>query len=374
MSYNRRDFLGASAAGIAGLCAWSAGLRPVRGAAPEWILGGGSFFDPADPSSKRFVLSQVDLAGGEPRLTETTFLPHGIAIDPRNAQRVLAFEKIGPGCCEIDLAARRVTRTVEPRRGRWFYGHGAFSADGSLLYSTETVNGEQRGVIGVRDAATLEYLGEFPTYGENPHDCHLIDRGGTLIVTNGGGALGTELAPCVTYVDVASQRLLEKLELASERFNTGHLTLSARGDLVVVSAPRKGLGDKALGAVSLRRSGEKLRTMTEPAGVTSRMTGEALSTVIHEPTSIAAVTHPGGDMVTFWSLRTQALAGVLNLPRARGVTLTRDGARFIVSFATSTDLVQISPESLGILDNTRVSQTFMAGSHIFNWNRLTGTA
>ena len=113
---------------------------------------------------------------------------------------------------------------------------------------------------------------------------------------------------------------------------------------------------------------------TEPADVTARMYGEALSTVIHEPTGIAAVTHPGGNMVTFWSVRTAKLIKTLALERARGVTLTLDGAKFIVTYANSTDLVQVSPRTLEILDNTRLTKTFLSGSHIFNWNRLTRAA
>jgi hypothetical protein len=338
----------------------------------ELILGGGSFIDPQDRATQRFVFSEVDLGTGRIGLIYTDFLPHGIAIDPLNAHRLVTFQKIGAGCCEIDLATRQVSRTIPPTEGRWFYGHGAFSADGRLLYSTETVNSEQRGVIGVRDAATLEYLGEFPTFGENPHDCHLIDAGKVLLVTNGGGAIDTPLRPCVTWVDVASQRLLDKQELGSERFNTGHLSLWEGEGLVVVSAPRKGLTEKDLGAVSMRRGQDPLRTMAEPAAVAARMYGEALSVAIHEPSATAAVTHPGGNMVTFWSMRTLTLAKMVELPFARGVTLTRDGRTFVVSYGLSADLVQIAPDSLKIIADTNISQSYLSGSHLFNWTRLTG--
>jgi len=160
--------------------------RPRRVGAAQLLVGGGSYVDPADQTRQRFVFSQADFGTGEIALTPTDFLPHGIAIDPNNPNRLVTFQKIGVGCCEIDLAARRVTRTIAPNEGRWFYGHGAFSNDGKLLYSTETINSEERGVIGVRDGVTFEYLGEFPTFGENPHDCHLIEDGRVLLVTNGG--------------------------------------------------------------------------------------------------------------------------------------------------------------------------------------------
>ena len=47
--------------------------------------------------------------------------------------------------------------------------------------------------------------------------------------------------PAVCYIDLQSERLLERVELASPRFNTGHLTVTTAGDLAVVSAPRDGL-------------------------------------------------------------------------------------------------------------------------------------
>ena len=352
----------------------SSRTRPRPAGAAQLLVGGGSFVDPADQLTPRFVFSQVDFGSGEIALTATTFLPHGIAIDPHDPNRLVTFQKIGVGCCEIDLVSRKVMRTIVPTEDRWFYGHGAFSADGKLLYSTETVNSAERGVIGVRDAATFEYLGEFPTFGENPHDCHLIEDGKVLLVTNGGGALDSALRPCVTWVEIDSRKLLDKRELDSERFNTGHLCLASDGGLAVVSAPRKGLTDKDLGAVSLGRSHDHLETMQEPRPVTSRMYGEALSVAIHEPSQIAAVTHPFGDMVTFWSMRTFSFLKKIELPRARGVTLTQDGRNFIVSYGPTTDVVEISPSTLTPVRESVLTQSYLSGSHVFNWTRMTGRA
>lgn len=355
----------------AGHAAPAPGASPAEG---DLILGGGGFVDPADGRTQHFAFVRVDVPGRRVGLTPTTFLPHGVAVDPLDAHRVVAFEKIGPGCAEIDLASGRVTRGIRPAEGRWFYGHGAFSADGRLLYSTETVNARESGVIGVRDAKTLAYLGEFPTFGENPHDCQLIEGGRVMVVTNGGGALGTDMRPCVTYVDVASRRLLEKQELSSERHNTGHLALGGPDALVIVSAPRKGLTDRDLGAVSLRRGGEPLRTMTEPAAVASRMLGEALSVEIHEPSGVVAVTHPMGGMVTFWSLADFTLKKVLELPRPRGLALTRDGRGFLLSYGESAELVEVDPETLEVRPGTALHQSFLTGSHLFNWNRIVGVS
>ena len=59
---------------------------------------------------------------------------------------------------------------------RHFFGHGAFSADGRLLYATENDYERARGMIGVRDATDgYRQIGEFPAHGMEPHDIALLD-------------------------------------------------------------------------------------------------------------------------------------------------------------------------------------------------------
>jgi hypothetical protein len=100
------------------------------------------------------------------------------------------------------------------------------------------------------------------------------------------------------------------------------------------------------------------------------MTGEALSVQVHGPSGVVAVTHPLGSMVTFWSLRDARLLKVLDLPRARGLALTLDGSRFVVSYGTSAELAWIDPETFELDGRKAVSRSFLSGSHLFNWSRL----
>ena len=73
------------------------------------------------------------------------------------------------------------------RPNRHFFGHGAFSADGRLLYSTENDYDGARGVIGVRDATdSYKQLGEFSAHGVEPHDIQLLADGRTMVIANGG--------------------------------------------------------------------------------------------------------------------------------------------------------------------------------------------
>ena len=330
-------------------------------------MGGGKYQD-INNGEVRHVLSAVDLDAGTKTLTETDFLPHGIHRKPTDTNCLAVFEKIGPGACEYDLATGEVVRMIEPSSGRWFYGHGAYSIDGDVLYSTETVLATGDGLIAVRDSDTLESIGEFPTYGKEPHECKLLDDGRTMVITNGGGDLNGD-NPCITYVDIASEKLLEKVRLTNAELNTGHLAINPAGSLVVVSAPRAGLSTAAQGGISIGSPGMTLHTVTKPAAVTRRMQGEALSVVVHSAANVAAVTHPDGDMVTFWSLEDRSLLKVIKLPKARGIELTLDERAFIVSYGTTASLVRIpvatlEPDSASVID-----ASFITGSHIYNWSR-----
>lgn len=70
---------------------------------------------------------------------------------------------------------------------RHYYGHGAFSKDGRLLYAAENDIAGARGVIGVYDVArSYRKIGEHPSYGTGPHEIILLDDGKTLAVGNGG--------------------------------------------------------------------------------------------------------------------------------------------------------------------------------------------
>lgn len=341
--------------------------RTGAAAARNIILGGGSYRD-LDTGATEHVLSIVDLDSREQHSTSTSFLPHGIHRKPTDHNCLAVFQKIGPGAFEYDLRNRAIVREIPTAKNRLFYGHGAYTVDGSILLSTETDSDTKDGVISVRDSADLSNIGEFPSYGKEPHECKLIDGGKTLVVTNGGGN-SQGAPPSVAYIDIESERLLERVELTNARLNTGHLAVSAAGDLVVVSAPRSGLGKEHLGGVSIRPHGAKMQSIDNPEKVTQRMQGEALSVAVHEKAGIVAVTHPDGGMVTFWSLRNRTLIKTLEIPYPRGVELTVDETSFVVSYGPTANLVRISVDTLQPDESSVIESSFITGSHIYNWSR-----
>ncbi|WP_456372634.1 DUF1513 domain-containing protein [Thiolapillus sp.] len=335
----------------------------------DLILGGGQYLVPGQSAEEmRFVFSVLQPEQDKPNLIDTAFLPHALALKPDQPTTMAVFEKKGPGACEIDLNSMSLTRVIETVPQRHFYGHGAYSADASLLYCTESYLDDFKGVIAVRDADSHQLLGEFPTYGEEPHECQLIDDGKVMVVTNGGGPLGGD-APCVTYIDVQTEKLLERVEMTSEQINTGHFALDADGGLIVVSAPRAGLELTDNGGVSIKPAGAGMLTKEEPADVVARMKGEALSVAIHAGTGVAAVAHPDGDMVTFWSMKDGSFVKAMDFPRPRGICLNTEDSGFYISYGSDTLLGFVHAQTLEEdADRVRTS-TFQSGSHVFNWIR-----
>jgi hypothetical protein len=362
---DRRELLRRAAGAAAVLALPGCGPEERARAGGGVVLGPGKESNAAGLERHHLALFDLDEPGAEARVIATDFFGHGVVVDPTDAGRAVMFEKRGPGACELDLRAGAVTRPIASPAGREFYGHGAFSPDGALLYSTETVVDDgYRGVTVVRDGRTLAELGEFPTFGAAPHDCVLRDEGRTLVFTNGGSLEPGGSAPCVTYVDARSETLLERIEFDTEALNAGHLALSARGDLAVVSAMRDYMPREALGAASLRPKGGAFRTLREPRATTERMIGETLSIAIHADTRRFGATNPMGNLVTFWGLDDGVLARELALSNPRGIAVTLDGAQYVISYGRGARLVRVHPTTLSPVPGSRVDSARMGGSHI----------
>lgn len=319
---------------------------------------------------ERFSLDILDLDASEtvPVRIPLDFFGHGLAIHPNKPWEAALLEKRGHGGCCLDLAARKVVRSIAPMKGHAFYGHAAYSHDGDLLFVVETHLESNQGAISIRDPTTFAVLAIFPTYGMAPHDCHLVEHGRTLVITNGGGPVGSPFLPSVTFVDVNSHALLEKHEVLDRNRNTGHVSVVGGREFAAVSAPRDGLPSKtSLGGVSLRRRGQPWAHMIAPEVVTSRLVGESLSVAIHGPSRTAVATHPDGNLITFWSLDRGGLTGKLELPGPRGVTLTLDEQLYVVSYGAKGRLLLIEAQAIRALPDHQIAEGLFGGAHLYTW-------
>ena len=127
------------------------------------------------------------------------------------------------------------TAWIEPDRA--FNGHVIASRDGKHLYTTETDLETGAGLVGVRDAATLEKTAEWSTRGMDPHEL-LLDADGSLVVANGGiptlpetGRLkiGLErMDASLVRLDTRNGALLGQWRLPDPRLSLRHIAWGGR--------------------------------------------------------------------------------------------------------------------------------------------------
>jgi hypothetical protein len=315
-----------------------------------------------------------EYVAGELKATAITLAFSGHAVVPHPIERHKAgvFEKWGPGACEVDMREMKVLRPITTVPERQFYGHAAWALDGSVLYTVESTPpsaGPYEGVIAIRDGKTLEIIGEFPTYGKAPHDCHLLDGGRTLGVTNGGTPDGDP--GCVTFMDIESRQLIERVTIP--RLMAGHVAItgaSSKGDLAVGSTPHNPPGadpeafKKIPGGLALRSGSGDAVVMSAPEDITKQMLGETLSVVIHDERGIVGATTPAGNIVTFWDVKQGKLLKSYNLAMARGIALTLDRKHFVVTYGAETSMVMIRADDLSIVEESRFAPSALAGSHV----------
>lgn len=333
-----------------------------------------------DSSDAQYWLRLADLdkiedyvKGAQPPLILMSFQGHGILPHPAQRTRAAVFAKWGPGGCEVDFNSMEVTRDIQPSPGREFYGHGAWSKDGKLLYAVEAEprrEGNYAGHIVVRDADNMQVLGEFPTHGVAPHDCHILDDGKTLAITNGGGGPDSEDPGCVTFVDIESHELLERIVVPT--YQAGHLAItgkSSKGDLAIGNTPHSppGTGKDGYktvpGGLTLRASGGDALHVSEPADVRSKMLGETLSLAIHEELGITGCTNPDGDIYTFWDVKTGSFLKSFSLDKACGIALTLDKRYFVITARTRYTVQLVRAKDLQLVENATFTLSGINGSH-----------
>src|SRR6185312_7783715 len=166
---------------------------------------------------------------------------HDIAIH-RLSGRVAVFAR-RPGTFAVAFDLRSAPpHIITAREGRHYYGHGAFSGDGRLLYASENDIEGERGVIGIYDVAgNYKKIGEHSSYGVGPHEILLLADGKTLAVGNGGldtvpdaGRVNLNLdsmEPSLALVDAASGKLIAKHAMTGDlkSLSIRHVTEDAAG-------------------------------------------------------------------------------------------------------------------------------------------------
>lgn len=281
---HRRGFLAFGA-----LAAWQAGAgaRPARGAlrvAATWRRG---------VEHELGVLAE-GAAGARLRVEAALPLPsrgHGVALMPDGSLLAVARR---PGEWLLRWhPGRGDTRWCWIEADRCFNGHVLCSPDGRRLYTTESDLATGAGLVGVRDALTLQKLAEWPTHGQDPHELVWEPGGRALWVANGGIPASPEtgrlklaldrMDPSLVRLDTHDGALQGPWRLPDARLSLRHLawTQGTAGERPVL-----GIALQAEHAVPAQRA---------KAPVLARFDGERLS-ACELPADAGALAGYGGDL------------------------------------------------------------------------------
>ena len=281
--------------------------RTARAASPARIFGAQGGLE------EGFWLTALDADG---RTLIKVPLPdrgHDTAIDPAGQRAVIVARRAGRFAMVVDLASGQLEREITAEPGRHFYGHGIFSADGALFYTTESDYAAGDGKIGVRDAKDgFRWLGELPSHGIGPHQLALLSDGETIAVANGGirthpaqGRLKLNLdsmEPSLVRLERASGKLIESRSLAPwlHQLSIRHIAVDG-ADRIAVAMQHEGSVEDRVPMVAIDRGDGDLALLRAPEAVELRMRNYCGSVCLDGNAQMMAVSHPRGGQITFWS-------------------------------------------------------------------------
>lgn len=335
---NRRRFLTAAATAAAMPLLW----QPLRAGAVSahheaWVSAQG-----LDDGS--YAMSWITPDNQKAQTVLSGFRGHGAAQHPLKARHMLMFSR-SPGTegVEVNLETGEVTQRFYSADGHHMHGHGCFSSDGRILYTTESDYRDGTGKIVLRDSTDYRRLGEFLSHGVGPHDIQLMPDGKTLVVANGGLRTRPEtgaqvlnldsMRSTLTYLDASTGRLISEHTLSESKASIRHLDVAADGTVAVATqVQREAMQDHhliALGAV--HKPGQPLQLLLAPAALVERFNDYMGSVVINQHERIAGFTSPRGNIAAFWNIDSGELAGYHAFYDVCGLTASLDERFFVLS-------------------------------------------
>lgn len=260
-----------------------------------------------------FALYGLDGAGAERFRVALPARGHAAAAHPHAPEAIAFARRPGRFAVVLDCVSGRVLRRLEAPAGRHFYGHGAFSADGQQLYTTENDIAGGTGRIGIwaRDEGYAR-TGEIASNGTGPHEMLRLPGRDILVVANGGirtdPARGRDklnldtMRPNLSYL-APDGAVLDMVELAPDlhRNSIRHLAAAADGQ-VAFAMQWQGDPMQPVPLLGLHRRGQAPALATAPVVEQRAMQGYAGSVALDAARGRVAITSPRGGRVHLFGL------------------------------------------------------------------------
>ncbi len=318
-----------------------AGLMAI-GAAPRvtWgDVGSPAFLSGARSSAGQFVLAGLSHDGTVRFRVALPGRGHAAASHPTRAQAVAFARRPGVFALVIDCQSGAVLARLVAPKGRHFYGHGAYSPDGALLFTTENDFDNGTGMIGVWHAAQgFQRLGEFPSGGVGPHDIKMLPGTDMLVVANGGIETHPDMGraklnlphmrPNLSYVSTQG-KLDEQMQLpeALHKNSIRHLAVHPDGQ-VAFAMQWQGQAGEASALLGMHRRGRAPRLMQATPAAHRQLRGYAGSVALSGDGRQVAITSPRGGAVHVFDVASGALNRIISIPDVCGACAGERGFHF----------------------------------------------
>jgi uncharacterized protein len=284
-----------------------------------------------------------DLTGQELFAIDLPARGHDIAQRPHSREAVVFARR--PGTWFVVVDAERGTVVVQQTAAahRHYYGHGAYSADGRLLYATENDTSSGQGAVGIYDATDgYRRIGEFPSFGIGPHDIALLGDRRTLVIANGGLMTlpdsGREVLnpdsmhSTIDFIDPEHGELEATFELdASFRdLSLRHLALTPRGEILFGGQYQGDAEDLPLLAGMISADG-RIAMLPTPDEELAALQNYIGSVAADRDGDILAATSPHGNRIAFWSIATGAFLGSRRMGDVCGIAPAPEPNGYVAS-------------------------------------------
>ncbi|MCL6284938.1 DUF1513 domain-containing protein [Ruegeria sp. 2012CJ41-6] len=244
---------------------------------------------------------------------------HAAAAHPSRPEAVAFARRPGRFALVIDCRTGQPIATLDAPEGRHFYGHGVFSRDGRMLFTTENDYDAGQGMIGLWDA-TRGYarIGEMFSGGVGPHDMVLMPDGETLAVANGGIETHPEtgraqlnlpfMAPNLTYMELDGG-IEEQVTPPPGLHRNSIRHLALRGDgLLGFTMQWQGDVTTHPPLLGLHRRGSDPVFLAAPEVQQARLQGYAGSVAFSDDGSRIGFTAPRGGVLHLFDVASHAFA------------------------------------------------------------------
>ena len=150
---------------------------------------------------------------------------------------------------EVDFVTGHIAHSFTSDNDTYFNGHGAVSADGKWLYTSENHLDSNEGFIVVRDTQSYRVVDRFPSGGISPHELLLLPDEKTLVIANSGivtpsrssaknaktehQSLLAETPSNLTYIDINNKDIVAQIAAPEYGQRIRHLDASEQGDVFI---------------------------------------------------------------------------------------------------------------------------------------------